>query len=459
MIANSVSDALSPDLRIGGTGSAVDRLEWDTKLYLALNGAVHDAAIAAWGLKGHYDSARPITLIRYMGGKGQSSDPSQPAYHPEGLPLEPGLVEVITSASTAPGQRHEALKGHEGEIAVRAWLAYPKNPKADTAGVGWRLATEWVPYQMKTFVTPAFPGFVSGHSTFSRAAAEVMTAVTGSAFFPGGQSGFTAKAGSLKFESGPAADVPLQWATYFDAADQAGRSRLWGGIHIAADDLTGREIGSEVGIDAVERRPALLRWDGRVVTRRGRRVAVAAGTVGVLAVVAIAGVVVLGRVPTPSHALGAPRFVEETATAGLVHTYDGGPTFATGGGVAVLDCDEDGRPDLYLAGGANAAQLFRNGSAIGGGLMFTPAGDTVTDVTGVTGAYPLDVDADGHTDLAVLRVGETLLLRGLGGCRFERANEAWGLGLPILRVDDRILGDLGGGSDPAHACPRQLPRA
>ena len=158
--------------------------------------------------------------------------------------------------------------------------------------------------------------------------------------------------------------------------------------------------------------------------------AVAAGIVGVVAVVAVAGVLVLGRVPTPSQALGAPRFVEETATAGLVHTYDGGPTFATGGGVAVLDCDEDGRPDLYVAGGANAAQLFRNGSDVGGGLVFTPAGDEVTDVTGVTGAYPLDVDADGHTDLAVLRVGETLMLRGLGDCRFERANEAWGLQLP-----------------------------
>jgi hypothetical protein len=250
VIANSVSDALAPDLRLGGAGPELDRLEWDTKLYLALNGAVHDAAIAAWGLKGHYDSARPISLIRYMGGKGQSTDPAQPAYDPEGLPLEAGLVEVITSASTAPGERHAALKGHEGEIAVRAWQAYPENPKADTAGVGWRLATEWVPYQMKTFVTPAFPGYVSGHSTFSRAAAEVVAAMTGSEFFPGGESGHTAKAGSLKFESGPTTDVPLKWATYFDAADEAGRSRLWGGIHIAADDLTGREIGSTVGIDA-----------------------------------------------------------------------------------------------------------------------------------------------------------------------------------------------------------------
>jgi len=100
VIANSVSDELDPDLRIGGTGPTVDRLQWDVKLYLALNGAVHDAAIAAWGLKGHYDSVRPISMIRYLGERGQSSDPTGPAYDPEGLPLVPDLIEVITAETT-----------------------------------------------------------------------------------------------------------------------------------------------------------------------------------------------------------------------------------------------------------------------------------------------------------------------------------------------------------------------
>ncbi|HEY0442723.1 MAG TPA: hypothetical protein VGC90_00720, partial [Candidatus Limnocylindrales bacterium] len=68
VLANAASDELGSNLRIGGTGATVGRLEWDVKLYLALNGAVHDAAIAAWGLKGHYDSVRPISMIRYMGG-------------------------------------------------------------------------------------------------------------------------------------------------------------------------------------------------------------------------------------------------------------------------------------------------------------------------------------------------------------------------------------------------------
>jgi hypothetical protein len=104
-----------------------------------------------------------------------------------------------------------------------------------------------VPYQLPTFVTPSFPGYFSGHSTFSRAAAEVLTSITGSEFFPGGVSGYTIKANSLKFEVGPTTDIHLEWATYFDASDQAGQSRLWGGIHVQVDDLTGRRVGSECG--------------------------------------------------------------------------------------------------------------------------------------------------------------------------------------------------------------------
>ena len=63
-------------------------------------------------------------------------------------------------------------------------------------------------------------------------------------------SGYTIEAGSLKFEKGPTTDIRLEWATYYDASDQAGQSRLWGGIHIQADDFTGRRIGSQCGIEA-----------------------------------------------------------------------------------------------------------------------------------------------------------------------------------------------------------------
>ena len=246
-LANAVSDELSPNLKIGGTGPAVDRLEWDVKLYLALNGANHDAAVAAWGTKGYYDYVRPISMIRYLGGLGQSSEPGGPSYDPDGLPLVPDLVEVITEATTTAGRRHAALAGHEGEIAIRAYAGNPPDRESETGGVAWILAADWVPYQAPTFVTPSFAGYVSGHSTFSRASAEVMAAFTGSEFFPGGLGEWTIPAGSLEFEAGPETDVTLQWATYADASDQAGVSRLYGGIHVRADDFAGRVMGAEIG--------------------------------------------------------------------------------------------------------------------------------------------------------------------------------------------------------------------
>jgi hypothetical protein len=248
VLANAVSDALAPNLRIGGTGPVVDRLQWDVKLYLALNGGVHDAAIAAWGLKGRYDGGRPISMIRYMASLGQSTDPSLAAYNKEGLPLVPGLIELITPEKTAIGGPMRTLIGDEGKIAVRAWRQGIADPSAPH--VGWILGTTWTPYQLPTFVTPSFQGYVSGHSTFSRAAAEVLTAITGSEYFPGGLSERSITAGTFRVENGPSADVVLQWATYYDAADQAGQSRLFGGIHVQADDFTGRIVGSTCGKDA-----------------------------------------------------------------------------------------------------------------------------------------------------------------------------------------------------------------
>jgi VCBS repeat protein/ASPIC/UnbV protein/uncharacterized protein DUF6851 len=247
VLANQVSDSPQMAARIGP--GAANRLRWDVKTYFALNGALHDAAVAAWGIKRRYQSVRPISMIRYLAGRGQSSDPRLPSYDPEGLPLIPGLIELITPQSSAPGQRHAALAGHVGEIAIRTWRGPPKDPTSDS-GVGWILGERWVPYQKATFVTPAFPGFVSGHSTFSRAAAEVLPAETGSPYFPGGLFEQAFSPGYLKTERGPSGPVTLQWATYYDAADQAGLSRIFGGIHIPADDFAGRRIGSRIGKQA-----------------------------------------------------------------------------------------------------------------------------------------------------------------------------------------------------------------
>ena len=120
-----------------------------------------------------------------------------------------------------------------------------------------------------------------------------------------------------------------------------------------------------------------------------------------------------------------PRFVEETREAGIESVYAGGWEYMVGGGAAAFDCDGDRMPDLFLSGGEGVAALYRNRSAVGGPLRFEPT-ESGLEIERVAGAYPLDADGDGMTDLALLRVGENLLMRGLGDCRFERANERWG---------------------------------
>ena len=253
LLANQASDRPEIERRLFGEGPVLDRLAWDVHLYLALNGALHGAAIAAWELKRKYVTGRPITLLRYMAEHGQRSDPSAPSYDARGLPLIEGLSEIITAESAAPGERHAHLARYIGEVAVRSWRGEPGDHATDVAGVGWIRGVEWIPYQRRTFVTPAFPGYVSGHSTFSRAAATVLAGLTGSEFFPGGLAKSDFAPGYLFFERGPSARISLEWATYFDAADQAGQSRLWGGIHIAHDDFDGRRIGAQVGERALSR--------------------------------------------------------------------------------------------------------------------------------------------------------------------------------------------------------------
>ena len=141
-VANDVTDkmeALGIAKRIGGTGPVVGDLEWDVKKYFALNGGMHDAAIAAWNHKGVYDSARPISFIRYMGQLGQSSDPNLmadigggvmvPTYHPQGLPLEAGPQGEYSRGrrgclSTANRQHlaapHHHFRGHHLQLSLSA---------------------------------------------------------------------------------------------------------------------------------------------------------------------------------------------------------------------------------------------------------------------------------------------------------------------------------------------------
>lgn len=240
-----------------GEGPILSDLEYDIDAYFLLGGAMHDAAIGAWGVKGAYDYVRPISAIRYMGDRGQSSDPLLPNYHPAGMPLIPGYVELVMPGDTLVGDNNE----HLHKIKLYTWRGhdYIEDEDIDMAGVGWILAENWWPYQRPSFVTPPFAGYVSGHSTYSRAAAAVMDYMTGTPYFPGGMSNFEAEQNEfLEFEQGPSQTITLQWATYYDASDQCSLSRIWGGIHPPMDDIAGRKIGQRIGDDAGDFADSLL---------------------------------------------------------------------------------------------------------------------------------------------------------------------------------------------------------
>lgn len=248
-ILNYVSDHPEVNKQFGGEGPVLSDLEWDVKSYLALGGAMHDAAVNTWAIKGYYDFIRPVSAIRYMAYNGQSSDPSLPSYHPHGIPLVPGRIELIEAGDPLAGASDENV----GKIKIYAWRGHDAitDPTMEFAGVGWILGTQWWPYQRPTFVTPPFAGYVSGHSTFSRAAAEVLTLLTGDEFFPGGMGTFDIEQNRfLVFEQGPSESFVLQWATYQDASEQTSLSRIWGGIHPPVDDIPGRIMGDKIGKDA-----------------------------------------------------------------------------------------------------------------------------------------------------------------------------------------------------------------
>ncbi len=262
-ILNYVNDHELFEKRFKGQGEILGDLEWDVKAYFTLGGALHDAAITAWSIKGWYDYPRPISSIRYMADQGQSSDSELPNYAANGIPLHDGLVELVLEEDPLSGDNDENI----GKIKLMAWKGpeFISDPAGDAAGVDWILAENWWPYQRPTFVNPPFAGYISGHSTFSRAAAEVITLLTGDEFFPGGVGEFVApKNEFLVFEEGPSVDIILQWATYRDAADQTSLSRIWGGIHPPVDDIPGRLIGEKIGIAAFDL--ANNYFDGSIIT-------------------------------------------------------------------------------------------------------------------------------------------------------------------------------------------------
>ncbi len=121
-----------------------------------------------------------------------------------------------------------------------------------------------------------------------------------------------------------------------------------------------------------------------------------------------------------------PKFIEETEVSGLTHVYTGTEDFIVGGGVTVFDCNDDGLPEVFLAGGEANASLFLNKSYPSDSLMFEVISDFPT-IDRVTGAYVLDIDSDTYKDLIILRFGRNIVLKGLGNCKFEEANDLWNI--------------------------------
>jgi hypothetical protein len=270
VIVNTIGEHPELIKRLGGQGPVLGSLEWDVKIYFALGGAMHDAAIVAWGAKGCYDYVRPVSAIRGMAARGQSSDPRDPdcRYDADGLaylddPADPAgdgskrIIDCVRPGDPLADNPYvlgvDAL--NVGKIKVFAWRgpAYIRNPVFDVAGVGWILAEDWWPFQAPTLVTPPSAGYISAPSVFARTAAELLTLFTGSPYFPGGKSEFrVARNEFLTVEDGPSVDVTLEWAKYVDASDQSSVANIWAGIHSPVDDIPGRLIGMQLGPAAFE---------------------------------------------------------------------------------------------------------------------------------------------------------------------------------------------------------------
>ena len=143
------------------------------------------------------------------------------------------------------------------------------------------------------------------------------------------------------------------------------------------------------------------------------------------AVIAWAGPALSQEILADPQAVAIPHFVDDTAKVGIDSVYKGEWQYMVGGGVAAFDCAGDGFPSLVFSGGESPARFYRNVSTRGGDIRFQEETSGL-ELSNVIGAYPIDVDGDGINDLMLLRVGGNVLMRGLGECKFERANALWG---------------------------------
>jgi hypothetical protein len=175
-------------------------LEEDVKLFFAIHNAMFDAGIATWESKYHYDYVRPITAVRNI-----------------------------------------------GDVTANAWAG----PGLGTQEI---LCSAFLPYQFATSPTPPFPEYTSGHSTFSSAWAEVMRSFTGSDYFGG-----SVTIDRLAIEDVDLTEpILLEWPTFTAAAEEAGISRLYGGIHFMDGNRNGLVAGTLVGATVWDKAKALF---------------------------------------------------------------------------------------------------------------------------------------------------------------------------------------------------------
>ncbi|MDJ0679682.1 MAG: phosphatase PAP2 family protein [Xenococcaceae cyanobacterium MO_167.B52] len=188
-------------------------LDEDAQLFFALGNGLMDAGIATWEAKYFYDYARPVRTIRELGR----------------LCLI-GTEKIVGS----------------GECYIDAWGAIEQKTKN-------LLATDFITYQTPgSDPSPPFPEYTSGHSAFSTAGAEILKLFSGSDAYG---SSITFPSGSSRFEPGftPKSPVILSWETFSEAANEAGISRLYGGIHFVRGDIEGRKLGRKVATEVWQR--------------------------------------------------------------------------------------------------------------------------------------------------------------------------------------------------------------
>ena len=255
VIANGVADNPATTRQLFGAGDPLDPLAWDVHVYLALGGAVHDAAIAAWEQKRLYTALRPISTVRYLAQLGAEHRGGRARLRPAtGCRSFPASSSASPPSSAAPGQRHAHLgqlrRPAGGEELARRARRSRQRGRRRRLDPRHRLDPLPAPHVRDAGV----PGFHLGPQHVQPrgrrgAGARSPARLTS----PAASASSWRRAGAyLVFEDGPSADVRLQWATYFDASDQAGQSRIYGGIHLLPDDFRGRIAGSAIGMGAVD---------------------------------------------------------------------------------------------------------------------------------------------------------------------------------------------------------------